>query len=151
MGKIQYKGHPWVENVSRPNTISHGLQGRHLSLWASHGRYYDIGKGEWRWQRPFLFCTTEDLYTQTLVVPYLIPMLENAGANVFTPRERDWQRNEVIVDNDQRSSGYLEVTTKGSVETHGQARLRPPRWHLCRPGESLPGWISPPGEGPQAP
>lgn len=111
-GKIQYKGHPWVENVSRPNTISHGLQGRHLSLWASHGRYYDIGKGEWRWQRPFLFCTTEDLYTQTLVVPYLIPMLENAGANVFTPRERDWQRNEVIVDNDQRSSGYLELTTK---------------------------------------
>ncbi len=27
-------------------------------------------------------------------------MLENAGANVFTPRERDWQRHEIVVDND---------------------------------------------------
>ena len=56
---------------------------------------------QWRWQRPSLFCTNEDLFTQTIVVPYLIPMLENAGAVVFTPRERDWQRHEVIVDNDQ--------------------------------------------------
>lgn len=60
------------------------------------------------------------LYTQTLVVPYLIPMLENAGANVFTPRERDWQRNEVIVDNDQRSSGYLELATKESWKLTGK-------------------------------
>ena len=97
---INYTGEPWVRNMSRPNDISHGLQGRHLSLWASHGRYYDREKGFWKWQRPFLFGTTEDLFTQTIVVPYLIPMLENAGAVVFTPRERDWQRQEVIVDND---------------------------------------------------
>lgn len=99
-GDIDYHGAPWVENVSKPNDISTGLQGRHLSIWASHGRYYDQEKGFWKWQRPFLFGTTEDLFTQTIVVPYLIPMLENAGAVVFTPRERDWQRHEVIVDND---------------------------------------------------
>ena len=115
-GSIRYKGKPWVENVSRPNDITQGLNGRHLSLWASHGRYYDIAKGEWRWQRPFLFCTTEDLYTQTIVVPYLIPMLENAGAVVFTPRERDWQRNEVIVDNDRAASGYRELSMKSKWE-----------------------------------
>lgn len=118
-GNIQYKGKPWVENVSRPHVATQGLNGRHLSLWASHGRYYDIGKGEWRWQRPFLFCTTEDLYTQTLVVPYLIPMLENAGAVVFTPRERDWQRNEVIVDNDRATSGYRETVGKRKWEAAG--------------------------------
>ena len=33
-------------------------------------------------------------------LPMLVPMLENAGANVFVPRERDWQVHEVIVDND---------------------------------------------------
>ena len=98
----------------------------------------------------FLFCTTEDLYTQTLVVPYLIPMLENAGANVFTPRERDWQRNEVIVDNDQRSSGYLEVTTKEPWKLTGKpaspSTVAPmPTWRIPS------SWISPPGEGPQAP
>lgn len=97
---IDDDGQPWVKNISRPNHISHGLEGRHLSVWASHGRYYDHRTFSWKWQRPSLFCTNEDLFTQTIVVPYLIPMLENAGAVVFTPRERDWQRNEVIVDND---------------------------------------------------
>ena len=33
-------------------------------------------------------------------------MLENAGANVFTPRERDTQKQEVIVDNDGSLSGH---------------------------------------------
>lgn len=119
-GKTQYKGKPWVENTSRPWVATQGLNGRHLSLWASHGRYYDIGKGEWRWQRPYLFCTTEDLFTQTIVVPYLIPMLENAGAVVFTPRERDWQRNEVIVDNDQTANGYRELESKERWSLTGQ-------------------------------
>ena len=105
-GDIDYKGEPWVKNVSRPNEISEGLQNRHLSLWASHGYYYDQAKGFWKWQRPFLFGTTEDLFTQTIVVPYLIPMLENAGAVVFTPRERDWQKREIIIDNDDPTPYY---------------------------------------------
>ncbi len=99
-GKIDYEGHPWIDNVSRPTRFTHGLYNRHVSLWASHGRYYDNKKGRWKWQRPNLFGTTEDLFTQTFVIPFLIPMLENAGAVVFTPRERDWQTSEYIVDND---------------------------------------------------
>ena len=106
-GRTDHKGEPWVKNVSLPYDIDRGLQGRHLSLWASHGRYYDQSKGQWRWQRPQLFTTTEDLFTQTIVVPYLMPMLEDAGAVVFTPRERDWQRHEVIVDNDPTDLALL--------------------------------------------
>lgn len=113
---IDYKGKPWVSNISKPNNINLGLSNRHIALWASHGRYYDQKKGLWKWQRPNLFCTTEDLFTQTIVVPYLIPMLENAGATVFTPRERDWQTKEIIVDNDKGVSGegswYGEHTEK---------------------------------------
>lgn len=100
---IEYDEDPWVFNASRPYFVTAGLQNRHLSLWASHGRYWDAERG-WKWQRPNLFCTTEDLFTQTIVVPYLIPMLENAGAIVFTPRERDWQQQEIVVDNDDRQS-----------------------------------------------
>lgn len=113
-GDIDYDDEPWVSNQSRPVQSTHGLYDRHITLWASHGRYYDQEKGRWKWQRPNLFCTTEDLFTQTIVVPYLIPMLENAGANVFTPRERDWQTAEVIVDNDGSSnaSRYLEGNGK---------------------------------------
>ena len=111
-GNIDYDGEPWVKNVSSPIKITHGLQGRHLSLWASHGRFYDLKQSVWRWQRPKLFGTTEDLFTQTIVVPYLIPMLENAGAVVFTPRERDWQKEEIIVDNDGDHHNYIEVTAR---------------------------------------
>lgn len=113
-GGRDYDGEPWVKNVSKPYKVTKGLDGRHIAIWASHGRYYDAEKGGWQWQRPTLFCTNEDLYTQTIVVPYLIPMLENAGAVVFTPRERDWQRHEVIVDNDDhtRLINYIESDIK---------------------------------------
>lgn len=112
-GTTDYQGEPWVKNMDVPHDITEGLQGRHLSLWASHGRYYDVKNGVWKWQRPKLFGTTEDLFTQTIVVPYLIPMLENAGAVVFTPRERAWQKEEVIVDNDGSKRNYIEATSHG--------------------------------------
>ena len=116
-GSVYEDSAPWVTNISRPNRITAGLEGRHIALWQSHGRYYDKAKGFWKWQRPFFFSTTEDLFTQTIVVPYLIPMLQNAGACVFTPRERDWQTAEVIVDNDSPYSGYSETSQSGSWHT----------------------------------
>lgn len=121
--QTDYNGKPWTSNMSRPFIIDKGLQNRHLSVWASHGRYFDQNKSRWTWQRPYLFCTNEDLYTQTIVVPYLIPMLENAGAIVFTPRERDWQRNEIIVDNDDKVKlpYYTEINIKEEWKSAGVA------------------------------
>lgn len=113
---LEYKGTPWVTRTSRPYDISRGLDGRHIAIWQSHGKYYINNQDKWAWQRPRLFCTTEDLFTQSFILPYLIPMLENAGANVFTPRERDTQKREVIVDNDGSLSGqgslYLDVKSR---------------------------------------
>lgn len=116
-GDIDYEGAPWTYNISQPIHPTQGLQGRHIALWASHGRYFDQKRGYWRWQRPGLFGTTEDLYTQTIVVPYLIPMLENAGAVVYTPRERDWQKDEYIVDNDYPQQNYIERADHGYWQT----------------------------------
>ena len=80
-GDVAYDGNPWVRNISKPHQLSGALNGKHISLWASHGRYYKNAHNAWEWQRPNLFCTSEDLFTQTIVVPFLMPMLENAGAN----------------------------------------------------------------------
>lgn len=112
--KQSYEDNPWVKNISRPYIAAEGLEGHHFAVWQSHGKYYKSETNSWIWQRPRLFCTTEDMFTQSFVVPYIIPMLQNAGAVVFTPRERDWQRNEVIVDNDNNQSGniYYEETKK---------------------------------------
>ncbi len=114
LGDIDNRDAPWVKNISHPNEISKGLQNRQIALWQSHGKYFKNDSGKWLWQRPQLFCTTEDLFTQSIILPYVIPMLENAGANVFTPRERDTQKNEVIVDNDNLRSGsiYIEVKSR---------------------------------------
>lgn len=98
-GKLNYTGQPWVENTSLPYKVTRGLRGRHLFIWPSHGRYYK--NGSWQWQRPNLFCTTEDIFTQSFVFPYLFPMLEKAGAVVACPRERDYQTHEAVVDNDR--------------------------------------------------
>ena len=137
-GNIDYHGEPWVRNISAPNKVTHGLQGRHISLWASHGIYYKIEEARWKWQRPNLFCTTEDLFTQTIVVPYLIPMLERAGAYVFTPRERDWQRHEVIVDNDNPRplTSYIEVNGKQDWETADSAGFAMHEGYYYHDGEN---------------
>ncbi len=86
--------------------FSKGLDGRNIAVWQSHGRYFDQGVGRWIWQRPCLFQTVEDMFTQSFVLPYLVPMLENAGAYVLLPRERDTQRNEVISDFDVIDEAY---------------------------------------------
>ncbi len=95
---------PLVTNTSHPHRPTQGLQGKHIALWQSHGLHYDQNLARWEWQRARLFTTVEDLYTQSYVLPFLVPMLEHAGANVLLPRERDTQRHEVIVDNDTPGS-----------------------------------------------
>ena len=90
-----------------------GLGGRYIALWHSHGYYFDMPLNRWEWQRARLFGSVEDLSVMAYVVPYLVPMLENSGATVFLPRERDIQVNEVIVDND-RSTGNSEFVLQVS-------------------------------------
>lgn len=103
---------PLVINKSKPFRPTQGLWGRYIAMWQSHGLYFDYNENIWRWQRARLFQTVEDLYTQSYVLPYLVPMLENAGATVILPRERDCQIHEIIIDNDgciDNSSQYTET------------------------------------------
>jgi len=106
-----------------------GLSGRHIALWQSHGRYYDCTSGTWKWQRPCLFQTCEDMFTQGFVLPFLVPMLENAGAYVLLPRERDIQTNEIIADNDSIAGGrgIATYTEDGNWSNAGSgfADIRP--------------------------
>ena len=96
--------------IRKPDTPEpvKGLYGNSVALWHSHGYYFEMNLDRWEWQRARLFGTVEDVAVMGFVVPFLTKMLENAGANVFLPRERDTQPDEVIVDND-RSTGNSEV------------------------------------------
>ena len=101
-----YNGRPWVNNESLVYTPQKGLANIHMAVTPSHGLYFDNNDTIWKWQRPSLYCTREDLLTQSFAYPYLIPMLQNAGAVVYTARERDWQTNGVTVKSG--SSNYRE-------------------------------------------
>lgn len=92
------RGNPLVFNKSKNLYPENGLLNKNVALWHSHGWYYNHNLNRWMWQRARLFQTVEDIGPITFTLPYVVPMLENAGANVFLPRERDTQVNEVIID-----------------------------------------------------
>ena len=138
-GKVSHQGAPWITNSSRPYSVSEGLQGRHLAITPSHGRFYKNDEDRWKWQRPSLYCTREDLLSQSIVMPYLIPMLENAGAVVFSARERDRQPYDIIIDNDAtgNDSGlYIEEKSRKS------------QWETRTQGFAIPSNVLYHGENP---
>ncbi|MCM1005831.1 MAG: xanthan lyase [Prevotella sp.] len=103
---VQYrKPTPFVREIDPDGKYAKGMNGDILAMWHSHGRYYK--NGSWQWQRPMLFETVEDVYTMSYVLPYIVPMIENAGGYVMLPRERDTNPNEVIVDNDLNEGGEI--------------------------------------------
>ena len=115
---------PLVTSVDRPYELTSGLQNRHIAMWQSHGYYFEPKLNRWEWQRARIFQTVEDLYTQSYVLPFLVPMLENAGANVLLPRERDTRREELIIDNDgmlHEDGSYQEVVGKESWTNGSEA------------------------------
>ncbi len=116
-----------VSEVGKPYDITDGLQNRHIALWQSHGLYYTQGGERWEWQRAPLFQTVEDMYTQSYVLPFLVPMLENAGANVLMPRERDCNPIEVVVDNNTQFGGYNEFAGSNAWKDGDSAGFANPK------------------------
>lgn len=87
-----------------------GLDGRTIAVWPSHGKYF---AGGWVWQRPRLFGTVEDMLSRSFVDPYVVPMLENAGAYVMMPRERDFSKSVTVIDHDWSTKDGKFSTTSG--------------------------------------
>ncbi|NQV40952.1 MAG: xanthan lyase [Candidatus Marinimicrobia bacterium] len=132
MPKPESRSLPLVRNLSHKWTPSSGLYNRNIALWHSHGWYYEQKFQRWEWQRARVFQTVEDLLPMSFTLKYLVPMLENAGAQVFMPRERDLQTNEVIIDNDTPGvkPAYQEYDSKSekwlTLEAPGFAIGTPP-------------------------
>ena len=114
-----------------------GLDGSNIALWQSHGWYFEPKLNRWEWQRARIFQTVEDLYTQSYVMPFLMPMLQNAGAYVMSPRERDTNLTEIIIDRDSATTpGYSE---HNGSEKWGDASTMGFAWD----GQALTGYQNP--------
>ncbi len=121
---------PFVSELDANRHYKHGLDGNIVAMWPSHGWYFEPKLNRWEWQRARLMQTVEDMYTHSYVLPFLIPMLENAGAYVWNARERDTHNIGAVVDNDggQAQQGYTEHNGKQKWEPGtdaGFAFLRP--------------------------
>ena len=107
-----------VDRHSQAN-YPQGLSDNYIALWHSHGLYYESKLDRWEWQRARLYGSVEDISPMMYVLPYIAPMLENAGATLFLPRERSFQQQEVIVDNDTSSPGSkFELSSDLDVTSH---------------------------------
>ncbi|MBQ1584322.1 MAG: xanthan lyase, partial [Muribaculaceae bacterium] len=105
---------PFISELDANRHYKHGLDGNIVAMWPSHGWYFEPKLNRWEWQRARLMQTVEDMYTHSYVLPFLIPMLENAGAYVWNARERDTHNYGAVVDNDGgvAQSGYSELNGK---------------------------------------
>jgi hypothetical protein len=129
----------WIRNLDQPWSATSGLSNRHIAMWHSHGWYYNNVQKRWKWQRPRLFNTVEDMLPMSFVLPYIVPMLEAAGAYVWIPRERDTQSNEVVVDNDTHMQPIQETAVKviGSIYSEVSATTQK-RWRTSTDRGFLP-------------
>ena len=121
---------PFISELDANRHYKRGLDGNIVAMWPSHGWYFEPKLNRWEWQRARLWQTVEDMYTHSYVLPFIIPMLENAGAYVWNARERDTHNFGAVVDNDggQAQQGYSERNGKQRWETGkdaGFAFLRP--------------------------
>ncbi len=99
-----------------------GLLNNNLAVWHSHGKYYEAKLDRWEWQRARMHSTVEDVFPMSFILDYLEPMLENAGATVFIPRERDTNNEEYIIDIDFSNSNFSMIlqnidTSKSIINT----------------------------------
>jgi N-acetylmuramoyl-L-alanine amidase len=83
-----------------PKTKKGGLENK--TVWVSAGHGWRWHQGDWRTQRTNTNGVVEDFSNIEAINYYLLKYLENAGANVWTVRERDMNKNEVIVDDESK-------------------------------------------------
>ena len=104
----------FVTPVDENRQYKKGLSGNIVAVWQSHGWYFEPLLNRWEWQRARLFQTVEDMYTHSYMIPYIMPMLENAGAYVWDARERDTHNFGAVVDNDggNAQNSYHETNGK---------------------------------------
>lgn len=112
---------PATQAAGQPNMRGQGqpqgaLSGASIFISPGHGWYYSSTLSRWATQRGNTNNIIEDLSNGEAVLQYLVPYLWNAGARVYTTRERDLQTNMVIVDNG--GSGHSE-TGSWSTQTPG--------------------------------
>jgi N-acetylmuramoyl-L-alanine amidase len=95
--------------VTPKKSTTTSLAGKAIYLSAGHGYYWNASSSKWLTQRPVWDDLVEDFNNAEVVNQYLISYLLNAGADVFTVRERDMNTHEITAT--VGAPGYAETGT----------------------------------------
>lgn len=88
--------------------VQGALSGKRIAISPGHGYYRHSTLG-WTTQRGVIDGLTEDIHTAEICNQYLIPMLEDLGAEVVMAREHGELGVDGLVDNDQGAPRYTET------------------------------------------
>lgn len=115
----------FMEEIPELNTVIPALPRkngmlRDKTVWVSAGHGWLYGNGRWKTQRINNFGVVEDFGSIEAVNYYLLKYLENAGANVWTVRERDMNVNEVIVDDEDSGFSTKGYWAKSTSQGYGK-------------------------------
>ncbi|HEX5050821.1 MAG TPA: N-acetylmuramoyl-L-alanine amidase [Planctomycetota bacterium] len=84
------------------------LAGKRIAVSPGHGYYWHSTLG-WTTQRGLIDGLIEDIHTAEICNQYLIPFLQNLGADVILCREHGEVNVDSLVDNDSGAPGYVET------------------------------------------
>jgi len=105
-GRSMETGVPGGEG--RPSSLAEGfLNGKAIYLGAGNGWYWNGDSDEWLTQISIWEELVSDFNSAEVVNQYLLPYLTNAGADVWSVRERDLNTQEIIVTMD--APGYSQT------------------------------------------
>ena len=104
---VERKGNAVTPKKSTSTPAAASLAGKTIYLSAGHGYYWNADFSEWLTQRPVWDDLVEDFNNAEVVNQYLIPYLLNAGADVFSVRERDMNTDEITAT--VGTPGYTET------------------------------------------
>ncbi|MFT4512999.1 MAG: N-acetylmuramoyl-L-alanine amidase [Planctomycetota bacterium] len=84
------------------------LQGKRIAVSPGHGYYWHSSLG-WTTQRGVIDGLVEDIHTAEICNRYLIPLLQNMGADIVMCREHGERDVDAIIDNDLGAPAYGET------------------------------------------
>ncbi|MBC8448648.1 MAG: fibronectin type III domain-containing protein, partial [Chloroflexi bacterium] len=104
------------------------LSGKAVYVSAGHGWYWNPDFEEWLTQRPVWEDLVEDFNNAEVVNQYLLPYLYNAGADVWTVRERDLIAHEITVTVDAPGYGQAGEWLDPTEPITGSSLILPWRY-----------------------
>jgi hypothetical protein len=102
---------PIAHPADHPGATQGVLSGKAVYISQCHGWIWYDSLGRFSTQRPNVYDTVEDFHNPEAANWYLTALLENAGAAVFTVKDRGMNTASVVIDNDAPRSGggYTEA------------------------------------------